>query len=180
MKVILILPVVVTLFSCGQKEKAKTENKGMVEAKFDTIRIDTSSIAIIEFDTTFHWLFKNAKPAELNSEDLYQIEKILTDFLIKYNHDLRVQFEDKANKYPNKSFNLSNFIIDLNKFKRQYIPVINDKGEKEVWINCFCGQWGANGRTEIFEVEDGGNCYFNLKINLTTAFIYDFIVNGDA
>lgn len=160
-------------------EKETTENKTLVKTKVDTISIDTSSITIIEFNTNYHWLFKSAKRSELNSKELKQIEKILTDSLIKYNSKQQLQFQEISKKYPNADFNLSNFIIELERYKRQYVPVVNEKGEKEVWINCFCGKWGENGRTEVFEVEDGGNCYFNLKINLTTETIYDFMVNGD-
>ena len=29
-------------------------------------------------------------------------------------------------------------------------------------------------------VDDGGNCYFNFKINLTTKKFYDLRVNGEA
>jgi len=180
MKIILVLTVVVTFFSCGHKEKRATENKTLVETKIDTISIDTSSIGIIEFDTTYHWLFKNANQTGLTASELKKIERILTDSLIKYNSEQQLQYIEISKKYPNEKFNLSNFIIELDKYKRQYVPVINEQGEKEVWVNCFCGKWGENGRTEILEVEDGGNCYFNLKINLTSETIYDFMINGDA
>ena len=180
MKTILILTVVVTFFSCGQKEKQSTEHKTVVESKIDKVIIDTSSIVIIEFDTTYHWLFKSAKQSELDSEDLYQIEKLLADSLMKYNNQQKIQFEEISKNYPDENFNLTNFIIELDKYKRQYVPVINEQGEKEVWINCFCGKWNKNGKKEMLIVNDGGNCYFNLKINLTTKTIYDFMVNGEA
>jgi len=76
--------------------------------------------------------------------------------------------------------NVKDFVIDLKKYKRQYIAVINSKGEKEVWVNCFCDTWKKNWRKELIFVLDGGNCYFNLKINLTKGEYYDLMVNGDA
>ena len=60
------------------------------------------------------------------------------------------------------------------------MPTINSKGEKEVWVNCFCGQWDKSSRTNPVIVMDGGNCFFNLKINLTTGQYYELIVNGEA
>ena len=33
---------------------------------------------------------------------------------------------------------------------------------------------------DLIFVNDGGNCYFNLKINLTTGQYYELMVNGDA
>ena len=62
------------------------------------------------------------------------------------------------------------YIIDLSKnYKQQYIPLINAKGEKEVWVNCFCitlenNRW----KHSIIEMEDGGSSLFNFKVNLTT------------
>ena len=171
---------VFTISNNNSKEIIKTKVEEVFEKNIDTISVDTSSIAIIPFDTTYHWLFKGAKQTELNASELKKIERMLTDSLMKYNSEQRLQYEEISKKYPNETFSLSNFIIELDKYKRQYIPVINEQGEKEVWINCFCGNWGEIGKTEILEVEDGGNCYFNLKINLTTKTIYDIMVNGDA
>jgi hypothetical protein len=59
--------------------------------------------------------------------------------------------------------------------------VTNKKGEKEVWVNCFCDTWNSNRwKTEILFVEDGGNCYFNFRINLATKKYHDLGVNGEA
>jgi len=68
----------------------------------------------------------------------------------------------------------------LNEYKRQLVAVINGKGEKEVWVNCFCNRdWGRY-REEVLVADDGGACYFNIKINLTTKTSYDLMVNGEA
>jgi hypothetical protein len=73
-------------------------------------------------------------------------------------------------------------VIDLKRYKRQYIGVTNEKGEKEVWINCFCidpHNPKMNWKKEFVMVKGGGNCYFNLKVNLTTKKYYDFDTNSD-
>ena len=60
-------------------------------------------------------------------------------------------------------------------------PIQKNNGQKEVWVNCFCQLSGDNKwKTEVVHVADGGNCYFNFKINLTTKTCYDFAVNGVA
>lgn len=72
--------------------------------------------------------------------------------------------------------------IDLIKFnyRKQLIAVTNKTGEKEVWVNCFCNTWDNDRwKTEMMLVADGGNCYFNFKINLTTKKYYDLGVNGE-
>ena len=104
---------------------------------------------------------------------------LLSECIEKYNLDQQKQF-DKINKeHPEHRFNKSDFIIDLTKYKRQIIAVTNDKGEKEVWVNCFCND--ANyWKKEIVQVMDGGKCFFNFKINLTTKKYFDLRVNGEA
>jgi hypothetical protein len=50
-----------------------------------------------------------------------------------------------------------------------------------VWINCISKRnkyidW----QMQIIQVRDGGDAYFNLKINLTTGKVYDLYINGEA
>jgi hypothetical protein len=57
---------------------------------------------------------------------------------------------------------------------------MNTKGDKEVWVNCFCRNAVGNWKEELILVQDGGNCYFQLKVNLNTKKYYEFTVNGNA
>jgi len=180
MRIILTLFILLTIFSCGQTGNRIKENKETIETKFDSIFVDTASIAIIPFDATYSWLFEKAQPTDLNMEELKLIEKIVMDCVSKYNPEQKKQFEEISNKHPNENFRLNDFVIELNRYKRQYIPVINDKGEKEIWINCFCDTWNTDWKKEIIEVMDGGNCYFQMRINLTEKKYFDFMVNGVA
>ncbi len=164
------------LTSCGQSNRVK-ENQ---EKQTETIYIDTSVIVILPFDTIQHWVFKDSKPTELTNDDLLKIETILNKCINEYNPDQERQFKEMNDKHPEYKLDKNNFIIELGRYKRQYVSAINSKGEKEVWINCFCGEWDNNDRKRILQVEDGGNCYFNLKINLTKGEYYELMVNGDA
>ena len=77
---------------------------------------------------------------------------------------------------------------DFNDYRFQLVPSINEKGEKIVWINAFCfGEWGSQRRSEwrkkIYPrhmVDDGGTCFFDLKINLTLNNYSEFGMNGFA
>lgn len=60
------------------------------------------------------------------------------------------------------------------------MAALNKKGEKEVWINCFCVDVRRDWKKQIVEVYDGGNCFFNLKINLNKSQYYELSVNGEA
>ena len=82
-------------------------------------------------------------------------------------------------KRPKSRLAFTNQIKDVSKYYKQFIAVINKQGEKEVWINCFCSK-DPKWKNEVVLVLDGGNCYFQLKINLTKKLVYDFMVNGVA
>lgn len=70
----------------------------------------------------------------------------------------------------------------LHKFVRQYVGIINNKGQHIIWINCIW-KHDAN-KTElikdIISVLDGGSYYWNVKVNLDTETLYDLDVNGFA
>ena len=156
-----------TIASCGQ---TKTNQTNKIKNVATVHPIDTSSIAIIPFDKSRDWLFdKTYSPSTLAQNEIEEIEKLLTDCINKYNEKLS---SDK------KVY----FSIDLTKekYKRQYVAAINKNGDKEVWINCLCQIHDDNWKNSIIMVDDGGNCYFNLKINLTKGKCYDLMVNGYA
>ena len=104
--------------------------------------------------------FKNAKESTLSADEIKQIQSLTNKAISEYN---------KQTKWGK---------IDKN-YKVQLVAIINEKGEKEVWINCFCGSM-VDWRKDIVYVDDGGSCFFNLKINLSTGRAYDLAVNGVA
>lgn len=142
--------------------------------------MDTSTYAILMFDTTYTWLFENVKPSILKLTEIEEIEIILKQYVDDYNLDQQLQFDTISKSHPEYNLKVENFVINLSSYKRQYFPVINPTGQKEVWVNCFCKHFDKDWRKDMLEVRDGGNCYFSLKINLVTKQISQFIVNGDA
>jgi len=144
------------------------------------LNVDTSLIAIIPYDTSsIKWVFKNSQPAKLTNRDLITIDSLLKVCIEKHNLEQEIKFKEFNTKNPNNNMLKSNFTIDLKKYRRQYIAAIDIKSEKQVWVNCFCDEWDTNSRKYPKIVMDGGNCYFNLKINLTTKNYYSLIANED-
>jgi len=172
---ILTLIFILFLTSCGQN---RSGNKAKSEVA-DLVKVNTSIIAILPF-TASHLSFKDCNPLTLTNNDLIDIEKLLRQFVEDYNPERERQYNEIITNNPGVEIDKKNFIIDLTRYKRQYIAMTNDKGEKEVWINCFCSTSNKNWRKESVFVCDGGNCYFNLKINLTTGKYRELRVNGDA
>ncbi len=154
------------LSSCGQSQTKKV----VQVANNRTVQIDTSRTTIIAFDRKGNYPFDNTfNPTSLRQNDIYTIDSLLLACVIDYNNSL-----DKDHK---------EWRIDLNKnnYRKQLIAVTNKKGEKEVWVNCFCHNWDNNKwKKEILMVHDGGNCYFNFKLNLASKKFYDLTVNGEA
>jgi hypothetical protein len=144
-----------------------------------TIPLDTTNIAVIVFDTINIGECKGCKAAFLTKNDLTKIEVILNRCINDYNPQQVKLYNEITFKKAKSGIDIKNFTIDLSRYKRQYIAFINIKGEKEVWVNCFCGTWDKDWRKEIIFVHDGGNCYFNLKVNLTKHQYSDLMVNGD-
>ena len=159
-----------TLTSCGQAHPNKSAKK-MDNQHPQPIQIDTEKTTVIPFaPATMSYPFSNAyKSSVLNQSDIYAIETLLITCVADYNKSLK-----SGRAYRE---------IDLNKhnYRKQLMAVVNAKGEKEVWVNCFCNTWGSDKwKREIVVVMDGGSCYFNFKINLATKKVYNLRVNGEA
>ena len=142
-------------FSCNQKQNPKN-NPNLGTSK---IINDTSKISIIEYNENSKWVFnKKCRKTTLTKNDLNNLEILLNQGVKEYNISAEQRLEKLKEENPKTKFQREYFIIDLDNYKRQYVAILNQKNEKEVWINCF----------------------FNLKINLTTKKHYDFSVNGTA
>lgn len=98
--------------------------------------LDTPRYAIFKFDGNNCWIFnKNDKPTELTDQDINNIEQLLIKCVSKYN--IKQKKYSTSIKKSHPYIDEAQFFIDLPKYKRQYLAVINSKKEKEIWINCF-------------------------------------------
>ena len=141
---------------------------------------------VLEFKPEWDWIYENAKPTQLTEANLNQIEGILNRAVTEYNlgqaQNIKERKEWFEETYPNQDFEKSEpkLTLNLDDYKRQYFAVINENGQKEVWVNLFCTTEYSNWKEEIVIWHDGGNCFFNLKINLIKNSYRDFHVNGHA
>lgn len=128
-------------------------------------KLDKSTFTIIKYSFN-EWIpFDSVKGATLTDKEIDNMEPLITAAVNENNRNQK-----------SKGFKL----FTLHNYRRQYIAVINRKGEKVVWVNFFCDSNNLEWRKEVIVVEDGGNCYFNLKINLSTKAVYELFVNGYA
>ena len=131
-------------------------------------QVDSSVFAIFPYDTTLIWTFKSGEPTSLDASELKAIDQLLVECIADYN----------LNEVPKRKNIFGAAPIELEDYKRQYVPIINEQGEKEVSINCFCSALDVDWRKEQVIVLDGGDCFFNLKVNLTQMKYYDLHING--
>lgn len=154
-----LLPIyifITLLFSsCGTNENKSAEIISATDSIIKDIpRFSDSNAAVLHFDDTsergghlFRSLqFKNVIPASLSIKEINELDSLTWE---------------QIKKTKAKSFNLPYY-------KRQYVPVFNDKEEKIVWINYLCWFDDFEWKKFPFIAIDGGDCYFNLTINLKT------------
>ena len=135
-----------------------------------------STYSIIRFDPRIHFMFdRNSKNANLSDQEIALVERLLEQSVDDYNLNLLTDTLLSKIKTP----------LDFSRYKRQLIAVTNEKGEREVFLNCICAsvipglfKSGIDWRKEYFRVNDGGPCYFRVYLNLTTGTYYGFRVNG--
>lgn len=150
-----------------------------------------SNYAVLSFEKVSPSYFPSgSKNAILSKFDIEQIEELMEVSLNEYNKNELKRYNELKKVRPD--IKQSSFLIDLKHYKRQFVCAIDPKGDKIVWINCLCfgddmNSWiygdevdpRYNWKTNILVVQDGGNCYFNIKINLTKRKSYDLMVNGE-
>lgn len=167
------------LSSCGEN---KTETNTLpVEHPVPQVSTDTLDFATLPSDSSMHLITgfpRNLEAATLNGADQRLVDSLMEALVADYNNKLLSQKPKPADTTA-----LAPSPMDLKQYKKQYIAVINTKGEKEVWANCFCK--AIEKRIEFVDwkktpvkVIDGGNCFFNVKLNLARRKAYDLQVNS--
>ncbi len=149
-KIVFSLGLFLFILSCGRSNEK------------DTKSLDTSSTQSIKqkIDTTFVVITSDDNP---NATGLSLAE------IIEVNNIFLQCISDNRKH-----------LLASNKYLRQYFPYYNEKGEKEVRVNCFCSAMGLDWKKSEIRIEDGGNCFFSFYIRLDTKKYFDLIINGEA
>ncbi len=133
--------------------------------------------AIIPFGTNTPYIFpEDAKNATLTQANIAEIEKLLKASITDYNKHQKEEAQKKGIAKGSPEEN--DLLIDLKQYKRQFVAILNDKKEKEVWVNCLCEIDGEEWRTKPITHDGGGKCFFYLKMNLSLHRYSFLAVNG--
>ena len=159
--------ILALLASCKSKTSSKQTERSN-RTSFDTSQytIDTSKISILTIDAGHSVQFRYAKSVELSRTDFRLTEVLLRDCINSTNDSSQVL---KVYTLP---------FIDINNYKRQYIPFAKPNGDRFVWVNCFCADFPFWKNKVVF-VFDGGACFFNVEINLTKRAYGELYINSN-
>lgn len=153
--------------------------KGQTKEFDSELKLADTNYVVLDYKSDWNWIFKAAIPTNISKKELAEVEEIIQKAIAENNEKQRKILERYNKKHPDNQRTETGFELDTKGFKRQYVPVINQNGEKEVWINFSCDGWGSKyWKLELMEMADGGNCYFNLKVNLETGTYSDLRING--
>jgi hypothetical protein len=142
--------------------KAIQDLRAQYESKAQ--KIDDSGFAVFGYAAGEHsWIFKKGQAVTLTAIEIAEVKKLLQKAVDEYN----------------SGQNNNDGLIKLDEYKFQFVAVLSEKGEKEVWINSFCTDF-EDWREQIVQVDDGGKCFFNLHVNLTKKSFDRLSVNGVA
>jgi len=161
MKSIITFVILFTLLQCAGNSSQENRNSGSHSAIKTTL--DSVDFEVIRFDAKYSYLFSETVQAtEVSREEIVGCEDLLKSYIADYNEE-------------------AYYKIDLKKYGRQYIPVLTGKGEKIIYVNFFCDPESFDYRSsELVQVDDGGNCYFQCWIDLTSKKVFQFAENGIA
>lgn len=157
--------------ACNQTDKAEAppngEHAATASADIAILAADSSSNLVTGFS-------KNLVPAQLNNQELQLTDSLLRHAVEDYNTHMTPAAGDSLYAATR---------IDLNNYKRQYVAVAHANGAKEVWVNCFCKDIEkriefTDWKSMPVKVLGGGNCFFQVKLDLAAAKAYDWNVNG--
>ena len=148
--------------------------------KQTSLNYDTNKIAILDGCKLED--FKNRKSVKLENKDIPEIERLLNLSVSNYNSNQIKLIPNYQKKYPEIKVGPEKVgVINLSNYKRQYVPYVNRKGEKVVWVYCTINKRiNKEWKKEILFAAGGGENYFRVTINLTKKIYKDFSTNGPA
>ncbi|MBE2218091.1 MAG: hypothetical protein IAE90_07810 [Ignavibacteria bacterium] len=165
---ILFALLMLSAFVCGGKNDTSS-NKENIKYKdtFVTSPGVKPNRVLLPLPESMLWVFgRNSSRFDPGEDDIAAAEEILQACFSKESSGTRNPF----------------FTRKLENYHRQFAGVILENGDKVIWINCFCyvdNEYFRRWKEQFVMVDGGGNCFFNVKVNLNTKQYYELMVNGN-
>lgn len=172
----MLLLIVILLFSSC----TKTETGEINGIKYKITPVDSTMNYVIEtadftgvmFGKDSTKLTAEDSYVNLTAEEIVKAEKVFRRCLYKDRMDADSMAIDPR------------MIQEPTEYYRQYEGFVDEKGQKNIGIQFFTKSFaqghGSDWKTRRIAVEDGGNSFFSIVINIETEECYFFMVNGEA
>ena len=101
--------------------------------------------------------------------------KIYNEEQKAFNIDMKYVFGDSLH-YERK-------LIEFQNYYKQCEGFIDEKGEKIISFNCLCridSDDLLNWKKNIIVFKDGGNCYFQISVNIDKKIVFGFMINSSS
>lgn len=163
--VILLLINLSFFFSFQQKPWMKDYK--LMPSKQDTF-VGNDQLVVFSMDTTSRWHYRipDWRPYEPGKRDLDTLRILISRALNHMNNE-RIMAD-------------RNLYVSDHKF--QVVFGVNTVNEVNCWIFAFCNNsdvvTSQRWKDKVYTVQGGGNCYFNLKINIFRKVYFEARVNG--
>lgn len=150
--------------------------------------VSLTDYSVFELDTAAVWAWRvnGTKASAITAEELVKLDSVLKVCIAENSSSSRISAHGRD--------------IGRYDFAKQVVPFENDNGERSAWVNCHCLQsinsenagiqrrkYRNSGAHDPFHfdwtngvvvVYDGGNCYWNVLVNLKTLTYSNLYVNG--
>lgn len=103
-----------------------------------------------------------SKLSSINIQDTVAIDSILK-VVIKKNNNIESEISTRR-------------LENVEKYYKQVVPFLTNKGDLNLWINCSCS-YKSYWKKKIIQIDDGGSCFFNFFISLEKKKYYDLTIN---
>lgn len=135
--------------------------KNTTSIKHHKTNYTSSDFTFFTYTDNFKNIFDTGTNTYISKKDIVNIRQLLN-----------LSIREWSTKY--------NSNIKESLYVKQCISIINKKNEIEIWINGVSKEslFGENWEESYIRVFDGGDDYFQAKINLTRNYIYFFNISG--
>jgi hypothetical protein len=177
---------ILLLFLTGCDSKSHKNDRVVIQYDSPSLDLSTIDYVVFESDSLRSVIFDDSyRIMKLSESDIVDCEPVLKVFINQYNLKGERSL-DSIKQYLRDVKHISNvhlyeeqFHIELRNYGRQYIGVQSGNKHRIVYINFFCDpKNNTNRKKEWVEVDDGGNCYFKMQIDLTDNKVLEFLENG--
>ncbi len=168
MKYLIIILILTSFISCNITKDNKTDktNKSDKPGNKMNVNFDKSMEVILPAEPGMDWLFgKNYKNWTPSDDDIETASQLFV-----------YGFEDQKRGTVNRVLYRT-----PEEYYKQFVGAIDSAGDKIIWINCFCKKEAdtfKDWKDRIIRVSDGGNCFINVKTNISKNKYTEFNVNG--